>query len=345
MVMPGESQGCVGCHERRTESAGPRHGALTAMNRPASPIEPFAGVPEVFDYPRDIQPIWDRHCVNCHGTEDPQGRVLLTGDDTEWFTQSYAALCAYDQLSRPTGWSEDGNRPPYSFGTAASPLMKKIDGTHYTVKLSSREYDYVRLWIETGAPFTGTYAVFNHPEAAVATPLVVSKPVLGKPLEPIVQRRCLACHESVARLGRRSKEQRDDQWIDGKPPAMLNMPLYCWNLYNLSRPDQSMILRASLAKEVGGYEWCKTKDGLPAPAFRDTADPDYRAILEAIQAAKARMEAFGRPSKPGFRPGDYYVRWMKRFGVLPESFDLDRDPIDVYQTDAAYWRSLWYQGR
>ena len=345
MVMPGESQGCVGCHEHRTESGRASPGALMAMRRPASPIEPFAGIPEVFDYPRDIQPIWDKHCVSCHGTESPLGHVLLTGDNTEWFTQSYAALCAYDQLSKAVGWTEDGNHPPYGFGTGASPLMKKVDGTHYDVRLSPREYDYVRLWIESGAPFTGTYAVFNHPEAAVATPLIVSKPVLGNPVEPIVQRRCLTCHGSVADLGRRSKEQRDDQWINGKPPALLNMPLYCWNLYNLSRPADSMILRASLAKTAGGYEWCKTKDGQPAPTFRDSADPDYRAILGAIEAAKTRLESYGRPSMPGFRPGDYYVRWMKRFGVLPESFDLDKAPINVYETDAAYWRSLWYRPR
>ncbi len=36
---------------------------LQALKRPPSRIEPVSGVPEVFDYPRDIQPIWDRHCV------------------------------------------------------------------------------------------------------------------------------------------------------------------------------------------------------------------------------------------------------------------------------------------
>jgi hypothetical protein len=32
---------------------------------------------------------------------------------------------------------------------------------------------------------------------------------------------------------------------------------------------------------------------------------------------------------------------MKRFGVLPANFDLSRDTIDAFQTDQAYWRSLW----
>lgn len=345
MVMPGETQGCVGCHEARIGTPGSRlcGGDLMAMKRPPSPIEPFADMPYVFDYPRDIQPIWDRHCVTCHGSDDPAGHVILTGDNNEWFTQSYSALVANDQVSQCFSWGEDGNHPPYGFGTGSSPLMQMIDGSHYDVTLASRECDMVRLWIESGAAFTGTYAVFNHAENAVATPLVVSKPELGKPVGPIVERRCLSCHGSVANLGHRSRQQRDDKWVNSKPPAWLNYPLYCWNLYNLSHPERSMILRASLPKEAGGYEWCKAKNGQPATAFRDTQDPDYQAILRAIQAAKVRQEEYGRPDIPGFRPGDYYIRWMKRFGVLPENFDLAKDPIDPYETDRAYWRSLWYR--
>ncbi len=343
-VMAGEIQGCVGCHEPRTEN--PDHridtGSLAAMQRPPSPIAPFAGVPDVFDYPRDIQPIWDRHCVACHNSEKPEGRVVLTGDNSEWFTQSYGALLASDQVSQCSSWGEDGDHPPYGFGTGASPLIQKVDGSHYDVNLTQQEYDRVRLWIETGAGFTGTYAVFNHPENAVATPLVVSRTELGSPVGPIVERRCLTCHGSVANLGQRSTQQRDDQWSNGKPPTLLNYPLYCWNLYNLSFPEKSMILRASLPQEAGGYAWCRDNDGQPAAAFHNTKDPDYQAILQAIRAAKVRQEQYGRPDLPGFRPGDYYIRWMKRFGVLPEGFDLAEDRIDPYETDRAYWRSLWH---
>ena len=344
-VMPGEVQGCVGCHEHRTET--PENpvtgGGLAALKRTPSRIEPYAGVPDVFDYPRDIQPIWEKHCVSCHNSEKPDGRVVLTGDNTEWFSQSYAALLAYDQVSQCSSWGEDGNHPPYGFGTGASPLIGKIDGSHYDVKLSQTEYDKVRLWIETGAGFTGTYAVFNHPENAVATPAVVSRAALGKPVEPIVKRRCLTCHGSVRNLGRRSKQQRDDKYSNGKPPTLLNYPLYCWNLYNLSSPEKSMILRASLAEDAGGYAWCRTKDGRPAATFQDTDDPDYQAILGAIQAAKVRQQHYGRPDIPGFRPGDYYVRWMKRFGILPEDFDPSKERLDPYEMDRKYWRSLWYR--
>jgi hypothetical protein len=50
------------------------------------------------------------------GRHLPEGRVVLTGDKTEWFTQSYAALLAYDQVSQCCRWEEDGNHPPYGFG-------------------------------------------------------------------------------------------------------------------------------------------------------------------------------------------------------------------------------------
>jgi len=200
------------------------------------------------------------------------------------------------------------------------------------VRLSDSERTRVRLWIDTGATYAGTYAAYNSADTAVAGALVNSRDVaIGKPLGPIIQRRCLTCHGSAANLGQRL--------IKGR----VNLPKHCWNLYNLSHPEKSMILMASLAKEAGGHEWCKTQDGRPAGVFRNAQDPDYQAILTAVQAAKARQEKLGRFDMPGFRPNEHYVRWMKRFGILPESFDLDKDPINPYETDSAYWRSLWYQ--
>ena len=103
-----------------------------------------------------------------------------------------------------------------------------------------------------------------------------------------------------------------------------------------------MMLLAPLAEEAGGYGWCKDKYG-QSVVFRDTNDPDYQTILNAVRAAKTRQERAGRYDMPGNRPNEHYVRWMKRFGILPENFDLAKDPIDPYETDQAYWRSLWYR--
>ena len=40
---------------------------LMALRRRASRIEPIDDCPDVFDFPRDIQPILNRLCVDCHG--------------------------------------------------------------------------------------------------------------------------------------------------------------------------------------------------------------------------------------------------------------------------------------
>ena len=348
MLMPGETQACVGCHEPRTGTAShpAGNGALMALERPPSQIEPIPGVPEVIDYPRDVQPVWNRHCVACHSAEKPEGHVVLTGDYNEWFTQSYYALFAHDQVSDVRNWGEDGNNPPWGFGTGASPLMKKLDGSHYDAKLTKQEYDLVRLWVESSAVFAGTYAMHNRVESAVADTVNTTMVALGKPVGPIVEKRCLTCHGSVAHLGRRVTKEIEapgnGRSKDGKPPEMLNLPRYCWNLYNLSHPEKSMILLGPLAQEAGGYGWCQAKDGQPATVFRDAKDPDYQTILQAVRVAKTRQEKAGRYGMPDFRPQDHYVHWMKRFGILPESFDAAKDLVDPYETDKAYWRSLWY---
>ena len=349
-VMPGETISCVGCHEKRMES--PRFAAMPlATARAASPIEPIAGVPDVIDYPRDVQPIWDKHCVQCHNPDKPDGRVVLTGDYNDWFTQSYYALFSSSQVSDSEGYEEDGNRPARGFGSAASPLIGKIDGSHYEARLSDQERWRVQLWIDTGATYPGTYAAMRpgtppssghtrpDPDDApitYGTVVTNTSPDGGEPIDAILKRRCATCHDAALPLG---------QGIH-KKQKYLNVPIqYCLNLYNLSQPAKSMILRAPLATEAGGYGWCREKptDGQPAQIFASTDDRDYQAILRAIEKARTELHTIKRFDMPDFRPTRHYIREMIRYGILPADFDQSKDPIDVYQTDRAYWRSFWYQ--
>jgi hypothetical protein len=43
----------------------------------------------------------------------------------------------------------------------------------------------------------------------------------------------------------------------------------------------------------------------------------------------------------GWKPNKDYIREMKRFGILPNAFDVTKDPFDPFNTDQLYWRSLW----
>ena len=74
-----------------------------------------------------------------------------------------------------------------------------------------------------------------------------------------------------------------------------------------------------------------------------THDADFQAILGSIRWAKDELEREPRHGTPGFKPNHQYVRDMKRFGPLPTSFDLAKDPIDVFATDQTCWRSQWRQ--
>ncbi|NQT16464.1 MAG: hypothetical protein HQ582_27140, partial [Planctomycetes bacterium] len=100
MVLPGERIGCVGCHERKSDSGLMATRMPVALSRPARKLQPPAGRPphpllarlegedtkdvnvflgvngpcsldakatvDGFSYVQMVQPIWDRHCVACH---------------------------------------------------------------------------------------------------------------------------------------------------------------------------------------------------------------------------------------------------------------------------------------
>jgi len=118
-------------------------------------------------------------------------------------------------------------------------------------------------------------------------------------------------------------------------------------MFNLSRPEKSLILLAPLAADAGGYGLCKQRNedgsfGQSVIVFADANDPDYQKILALCNDGKQRLEQIKRFDMPGFRPTQGYIREMKKYGLLPRNLPKDA-LIDVYATDRAYWRSLWWQ--
>jgi hypothetical protein len=130
-------------------------------------------------------------------------------------------------------------------------------------------------------------------------------------------------------------------------------------LFNLTRPEQSLVLLAALAEQSGGL----ANASLPAPelrkpihenkgqppqtichpiVFENSEDKDYLAILHHLQQGKERLETIKRFDMPGFVPNEHYVREMKRYGVLPLNFDPNTNVVDVYDWDRRYWSSVIY---
>ena len=66
--------------------------ATTLARGPQTPVPPPWGETTVLDYRQHIQPIFDAHCVSCHGTNKPGGGIELTAREIGGFSQSYRAL-------------------------------------------------------------------------------------------------------------------------------------------------------------------------------------------------------------------------------------------------------------
>lgn len=93
-LQPGERRGCVGCHETRNRS--PR-GAFVSMGLaverdPSRPEPPSWGASVVPSFEEHIQPILDRNCISCHGTEKPMGGIDLSGRRIGGYFQSYRTM-------------------------------------------------------------------------------------------------------------------------------------------------------------------------------------------------------------------------------------------------------------
>jgi len=341
MVSPGETTGCVGCHEQRTRAPVNRgRNTLQAARRSPSKITPIRGIPEVFDFPRDIQPILNKHCVGCHDYEatvqgGPRaGGAILSGDRGPFYSHSYYTLTVRRQFADGRNLPKS-NLPPRSIGTTASPLMKKLDGSHYSVKATPYEQDMIRYWIEAGAPYPGTYA-------ALGSGMIGG---YGENKQDQSDRRWPSTIEAAKAIQRRCSGCHNKKFLP--LPRALSDGYLRHKVLNLTRPEKSLVLLAPLSSEAGGYGICKRreKDGEPdetVTIFTDANDPDYQKILALCIAGKKHLDKIKRFDMPGFRPLPSYVREMKRYGILPRDLPEDAD-IDVYATDQAYWQSLWYQ--
>ncbi len=342
-VMPGETTSCVGCHEHRTRTPENRSnfGTLAALKRLPSKVKPIEGIPDVFEFPRDIQPILDKHCVECHEYDNYAGGVILTGDRGPMFSHSYYTLTYLRQFVDGRN-NPVSSLPPRSIGAVASPLMKKLTREHYDVEPSPHEIKMVRYWIESGAPYPGTYGALGsgmiggyYENRQVNTDFDWEP---TKAASVAIRQRCISCHSGKKVIPVALSDERGVSfWRPDPDDPRLRMTRHL--VFNLSRPEKSLMLLAPLAKEAGGYGFCKVNS---VPVFADTQDPDYQKILALCVAGKRNLEKIKRFDMPGFVPPAGYVSEMKRYGILPKDIVVDA-AIDVYATDRVYWRSLWYK--
>ncbi len=255
-LKPGETRSCIGCHERR--SMAPPAGSVSAMRRPPSrPLAPPWGTGTV-SYLRDVQPVLNAKCVACHVYDRNANKVILTDDLTERFTVGYEDLLPYLTVAISNRWDNPDDvlpRPPYTYGSKVSPLVKLLEAGHYGVQLTSEEWQRLLIWIDCNGVYYDRYETNHWPNRQIFAGR------LREALEKIVARRCAGCHGS--------DDGRQDTW---------------WLSLNRRDVRQSRMLAAPLAQSAGGWGRCE------GTVFANTSDPDYQALLALLTDLDSRLE-------------------------------------------------------
>jgi len=164
-AAPGEVLSCVGCHEKQNTIA-PYDSAPQAARRAPSPIKPWYGPARGFSFEREVQPVLNAYCVNCHhgGAGDSRPPAFdLTARPVEripsafqmHFSPSYMALRRW--IHSPTLESDAHLLPPLAFHADTSKLVQILRDDHYGVRLSAEARDRIITWIDLHAPFHGTW--------------------------------------------------------------------------------------------------------------------------------------------------------------------------------------------
>ncbi len=134
-LQPGERFSCVGCHETKSTVPPPVERVPMAMRSGPQELEPFYGPPRGFSFPREIQPILDRHCVRCHrqrvrtvvAQARPAASHQHTSDPVAALNDGKEPASSEDRgIPRFTWWPHKGTREWVQYDLPEPRLMKGV---------------------------------------------------------------------------------------------------------------------------------------------------------------------------------------------------------------------------
>ncbi len=156
-IMPGEHQGCVGCHEPRSDTATSRS-TLAAGRRPSEIEPPPWGDAAPVDFVKHVQPVLDKYCVSCHSGREPDGALDLSDDKTRYFNMAYEQMLAKKLVHFI--WVNQGptaNLRPLTTGSYVSRLTEYLEDGHGEVHVDDNGRRRIYAWIDANCPYYGTY--------------------------------------------------------------------------------------------------------------------------------------------------------------------------------------------
>ena len=160
-LQPGEQRSCVGCHETRL-ATGAAASTDAAVQGPATLLPPPWGA-RTLSFLRDVQPVLDRHCVECHGGLKPAGGLDFIGGLTSHhkdipgygWNRAYETMRAKGLVSTSSVNADLSVTRPLAFGSHKSPLIDVLRNgpCGRRVKLSPDDWLRLVMWIDANAPY------------------------------------------------------------------------------------------------------------------------------------------------------------------------------------------------
>ncbi|MDX1284971.1 MAG: hypothetical protein R3182_08170, partial [Draconibacterium sp.] len=289
-LMPGETQGCIGCHADRNYYGVPLNKKRPiAMSREAQQPE----IPEWgltgFSYTNVVQPILDKHCVSCHGRERPAAGLELTSDKTDFFNISYENLVrkgtpAEDFIiggtsekfeNKYTSWIPTYNGQeanileikPGTWGAKASLLAKIIESGHKDndgktrIELTDSEKLKIYMWLDLNVPYYGG-SNSNYQSNRGCRQQIPYQ--FEEVFHDVAIRRCVSCHM-----------QEKNKFVFSYPNQFA---------LRIDNPEYNPFLKAPLAKSSGGTEKCGKA------IFKNQNDEDYQNLIKTFENLARMLE-------------------------------------------------------
>jgi len=156
-VHPGETNGCIGCHEDRLSVPPVSAKMPIAMRKKPVKLSKKPEENPIFSYARDLQPIFDKHCIECHDFgKKGANALLLAGDRNPYFNASYIDLHIKKQITNVGGGPAEIQQA-YSWGSHVSNLVKVLEKGHFEVKLPQEEMENIYTWIDLNGVYYPEY--------------------------------------------------------------------------------------------------------------------------------------------------------------------------------------------
>jgi len=157
IVHPGETNGCIGCHEDRLSVPPVSSKMPIALRKNPFKLANHPDEKPIFSYTRDLQPIFDKHCAECHDFgKDAGEKLLLAGDRNPYFNSSYIDLHLKKQITTVGGGPAEIQQA-FSWGSHASNLVKVLESGHQNISLPQLEMERIYEWIDLNAVYYPVY--------------------------------------------------------------------------------------------------------------------------------------------------------------------------------------------